>query len=196
MPRKPRNLVDGGYYHILTRGNDKRKLFRYKQDYYVFLKVINKYLEKFRINIINYCIMPNHLHLLIHVYESKDLPKFMQGILQVYADYFRKKYNSRGFVFENRYKSLLIENDAYLLDCARYIERNPLRAKMVDNLFEYPFSSFLFYVKNEKNDIDITTNPLYLELGEDAQGRQERYRNYLLQERPYELIVDQAVKII
>ncbi len=142
MPRRPRVLVDGGYYHILTRGNDRRKLFRYRSDYRYFRDITKKYLDKFDLTILHYCLMPNHIHSLLCADNASELPKFMQGILQVYADYFRKRYDSTGFVFQNRYKSLLIEKDSYLIECGRYIERNPLRAGIVQNLSVYGFSSY------------------------------------------------------
>jgi len=195
MPRTPRVLLDGGYYHILTRGNDRRKLFRYRQDYVYFLKIIRRYLVKFRVEILHYCLMPNHIHLLIQVRVSKDLPKFMQAVLQVYAGYFRKKYNSVGFIFQNRYKSCLIEKDSYLLECGRYIERNPLRAKITHSLFDYAWSSFAFYANGKSNDIITTVDPLYLELSKTEEQRQQRYQEYILEERPYEHIVDNAFRI-
>ena len=195
MPRRPRILAEGGYYHILTRGNDRRKLFRYKKDYIYFLKIIKRYLKKFQVDIIHYCLMPNHLHLLIQAKKAGDLPKFMQAILQVYANYFRKKYNSVGFVFQNRYKSYIIENDSYLLECSRYIERNPLRAEITDELSKYPWSSFLFYAKGIDNDIIKTLNPLYLELSKTEEGRHQCYYHYVSEERPYQHIVDKALRI-
>ncbi len=194
MPRKPRILLDGGYYHVLTRGNDRKKIFRYKQDYNHFLKIIKKYLAKFQVNILHYCFMPNHIHLLIQTQKAKDLPKFMQAILQVYASYFRKKYNSSGFVFQNRYKSYFIEKESYLLECARYIERNPIRANMVGNLLDYPWSSFSFYARGTDNDIIKTENPLYLEFVKTELDSKQRYRDYVSEERPYEHIVDEVFK--
>ena len=195
MSRRDRELVDGGYYHIVTRGIDKRKLFRYKQDYRYFLQVIKKYLLKFKVNIIHYCFMSNHIHLLIKAEKAEDLPKFMQVVLQVYAIHFRKKYHSFGFVFQNRYKSCFIDKDSYLLECARYIERNPLRAGIINVLLEYSWSSFSFYAEGIDEGIIKTKNPLYLELGRTEQERQQRYREYVSQERPYEHIVDKAFKI-
>lgn len=195
MPRKPRALVDDGYYHVVTRGIDKRRLFSYSQDYECFLEVVRKYLLQFKVSIIHYCLMPNHIHLLIQANKASDLPKFMQAILQVYASYFRKKYQSIGFVFQNRYKSCRIDKDSYLLDCARYIERNPLRAKIVDNLFTYPWSSFLFYAKGLPNDIIGKVNPVYLELAQDRERRQQIYQERVLEERPYEHIIDGVFKI-
>ncbi|MBU0548864.1 MAG: transposase [Candidatus Omnitrophica bacterium] len=188
-------MIDGGYYHIVTRGIDRRRLFRYKQDYRFFLQTIKKYLLKFKVNIIHYCLMPNHLHLVIKAEKAEDLPKFMQVVLQVYAIYFRKKYRSYGFVFQNRYKSCFINKDSYLLECARYIESNPLRAGITTALLEYPWSSFSFYAKGIDNGIIKANNPLYLELGKTEQERQQRYIDYVSQERPYEHIVDKAFKI-
>ena len=195
MPRKPRVLVDGGYYHILTRGNDRKKIFRYKQDYHYFLKIIKKYLAEFQISILHYCLMPNHIHLLIQAQKAQDLPKFMQVTLQVYANYFRNKYNSVGFMFQNRYKSYLIEKRNYLLECARYIERNPLRAKLVTDLSEYNWSSLSFYIKGLEDSIIKIKNPLYLEFANTDQERRRIYYNYISEERPYEHIVDEALKI-
>ena len=195
MPRKPRILVKGGYYHILTRGNDRRKLFRYKQDYRYFLEIVRKYLAKFQISIIHYCLMPNHLHLLIQAHEAGDLPKFMQGVLQVYADYFRKKYGSVGFVFQNRYKSFLIDSEAYLLECGRYIERNPLRAGLTDELLNYPWSSFSFYAVGKPNNVIKLMDPLYSNLVKTEKECQQYYQNYVYKERPYDLIVDKAFRI-
>jgi putative transposase len=195
MPRKPRVISDGGYYHIVTRGIDHRKLFRYRQDYQYFLEIIKKYLQKFQINIIHYCFMPNHIHLLIQAQKAEDLPKFMQAILQVYASYFRKKHNSVGFVFQNRYKSSFINKDSYLIECGRYIERNPLRAKITDDLSSYRWSSFSFYAEAREDDIIKALNPLYLELANTDQARMQRYKCYILEERPYEHIVDKAFRI-
>jgi len=195
MPRKPRVISDGGYYHIVTRGIDRRKLFRYRQDYQYFLKIIKRYLQKFQVNIIHYCLMSNHIHLLIQAQKAEDLPKFMQAILQVYASYFRKKYSSVGFVFQNRYKSSFIDKDTYLLECSRYIERNPLRAKITNELLSYPWSSFSFYAEGREDDIIKALNPLYLELANTEQERMQRYKCYILEERPYEHIVDKAFRI-
>jgi len=195
MPRKPRYLIDMGCYHILTRGNDRKIIFRCKKDYERFLEILKTYLEKFKIIIFNYCLMPNHFHLLIQVQEAKDLPKFMQGVLQVYASYFRKKYNSVGFVFQNRYKSFYINNENYLLECARYIERNPLRAEITNNIFEYPWNSFSFYTEGIENGIIKAANPCYLGLSESKTERQSRFRDYVFEDRPYDRMVDEFFSI-
>ena len=181
--------MDLGYYHIITRGNDRRSLFRCESDYVLFLRIVSRYLEKYSIRIFHYCLMPNHIHFLLQSIKARDLPKFMQGILQVYAFHFRENYGSAGFLFQNRYKSLSIEKESYLLECARYIERNPLRAKLCDDLSRYPWNSFLFYAEGKKNKIIKTPNPSYLQLSLLPKRRQLQFQNYILEERPYDEIV-------
>lgn len=196
MPRRARLIVDGGYYHILTRGIDKRRIFQKDSDYRRFIDIVKNYLEEFEILISHYCLMPNHIHFLLQVLKARDLSKFMQAILQVYASYFRNKYSSVGFVFQNRYKSLWIEKDSYLLECARYIERNPLRAHIVTNPLDYPWSSFPFYVKNRPDDIVKSRKPFYLEFtNTTSENWPEYYYNFVTQERPYDHIIDKAIKI-
>ncbi len=195
MPRAPRYLLDLGYYHILTRGNDRKQIFRCNDDYNHFLNIVKEALEMFQINILHYCLMPNHLHLLIQSIKAKDLPKFMQRILQVYAAYFKRKYDSVGFIFQNRYKSLYINKESYLLECARYIEKNPLRAKIVNSLFEYLWSSFLYYAKGRENSLIRVPNPNYLELSENQKERQRKFCEFILEERAYDSIIDNFFRI-
>jgi putative transposase len=139
--------------------------------------------------------MPNHLHILIKAEVASDLPKFMQVILQVYAAGFRKKYKSTGFVFQNRYKSRLISNDSYLLECARYIEYNPVRAKIVADASEYPWSSFSYYAKGAKDKIITLTNPLYLDMAANAVERKTAYIKFISEARLYDSIIDKEFKI-
>lgn len=196
MPRTARVLVDQGYYHIVTRGIDRRRLFRYKQDYELFVEIVAVYLRRFKVHVMNYCLMPNHVHLLMKVELALDLPKFMKAILQVYAAKFRSKYKSVGFVFQNRYKSRLIDNDAYLLECARYIERNPVRAKIVEDVAEYPWSSYCYYAKGTPDKIITLPNPLYLEMADTDLKRREAYASFIRLQRAYDPIVDKAFRIV
>jgi putative transposase len=195
MPRRPRHLEDNGYFHVLTRGNNRKIIFRSNGDYEYFVAAIKKYLRKYQIRIFHYCFMPNHLHLLLQVIKAEDLPKFMQGVLQVYGSYFRIKYVSVGFTYQNRYKSIPIDKECYLLECARYIERNPLRAKIVENLKEYSWSSFPYYAQGIDNDIIKEDNPLYIQMSKLKEARQRLYKEYILQKRPYDHVIDEALKI-
>jgi putative transposase len=191
MPRTSRVLVDNGYYHAYTRGNDKRKLFKCKKDYRIMLSIIKRYLEKFAVDILHYCLMPNHLHLLINSLEAEALPKFMQGILQVYAHHYKETYKSVGFVYQNRYKSNLIDNDKYLIDCASYIENNPVRAKIVVTPEDYEWSSYKAYALGIKDPIINKKNPLYLDLGHTEEKRRQSYIEYVTKPKPYQDIIDE-----
>jgi putative transposase len=195
MVRMARLLLDGAYYHVLTRGNDKRVIFRRQKDYKYFLQVVRAYLEKFKIDIVHYCLMPNHVHLLVCAHHASDLPKFMQGVLQVYAAHFRKEYAGAGFVFQNRYKSFIIDKESYLLECGRYIGRNPMRACVVSRLEDYPWSSYNFYAKGINDGIITAVDPTYEALGETPHERQERYRRYLGESSPYEAVIDKEFLI-
>jgi putative transposase len=139
--------------------------------------------------------MPNHIHLLIYSEKAADLPKFMQAVLQVYASFFRKVHHSSGFVFQNRYKSKLITNETYLLECARYIERNPLRAKLCQHVHEYSWSSFSHYATGSEDAIIEKNNPCFLNLSNVELTRQNYYREYIEENRPYQQIIDEYFRI-
>jgi putative transposase len=190
MPRGARGLIDGGFYHIVTRGIDRRILFGDEIDKQHFLRILRASLSKFGVFVFHYCLMPNHIHFLVKVIDAADFPKFMQIILQKYAHYFRKKYHSVGFIFQNRYKSRRIDNDAYLLECGRYIERNPLRSKIALELRKYRWSSYLLYAEGRQNGIVKLFDPLYLNLADTQEKRRKLYIDYVSQTRPYEDIID------
>ena len=194
MSRQARLLKDGGYYHITTRGNDRTRIFRSDSDFIYFIKLIKEALEKNSIHIHHYCLMNNHLHFLISVIDSSRAPKFFQNIFQRYACYFRKRYRHVGYLFQNRYKSNPIEKESYSLECSRYIERNPVRAGIVKDPADYRWSSYSYYAFGEKDDI-VTPNPAYIELSKDDEDRKRLYREYVLQERLYEHIVDKGLGI-
>ena len=188
MPRGPRNLYEGAICHVVQRGNNRCILFRDDEDYLKFLSIVKRYKEKYPFEVFNYCLMPNHIHVLIRILTSQ-ISRAFQGIFQVYQSYYRKKYDYVGALYQNRFKSILVEDDSYLLDCARYIERNPLRAELVTDLDKYPWSSYHYYVKGKKDPL-ITPNPMYLEMGKTSVRRRKIYKEYLLKSRPYEALLD------
>lgn len=192
MPRSKRVLYDGAVYHIVQRGHNKDMLFKNPGNYKVFKEMIRKYKKRFIFDIYHYCFMPNHIHMLLKVERGEDLPRTLQGITQSYSFYYRMPYNYSGYVYQNRYKSFLIEDDSYLLECGRYIERNPLRADLVKDLSQYDWSSYNFYAKGKFDDV-ITMNPLYEYLGATPQERMAKYREYVLEPRPYEKVLDKAM---
>lgn len=192
MPRPKRPLCDNGIYHIVNRGHNKQRLFRHDRDYDNLKSTLLLYKKEHNISIFHYCLMTNHFHILLQVKEGTALPRFMKSLSQAYAHHYRRTYHVVGCIFQSRYKSILIENDEYLLECARYIERNPFRAGIVTDLSKYSYSSYHYYAEGKKDDI-ITPNILYGTFGNIAAERRENYKNYILQERPYEAILDKAI---
>ena len=192
MGRVKRLLYDGAVYHIVQRGHNKGRLFKNAKDYKAFKDFIRKYKERYIFDIYHYCIMSNHFHMLLKIREGFALPKVIHGITQSYSYYYRKAYKRIGYVYQNRYKSFLIEDDSYLLECGRYIERNPLRAGIVKDLSQYYWSSYNFYARGRPDDI-ITENPLYKDMGKVPEEKQRRYRDYVLEARPYDKIVEKAM---
>ena len=194
MARKGRILIDGGIYHITSRGHNRYRLFHVFTDYEAYKNIIRKYKAEFIFDLFHYCLMPNHIHLLLKISNGKELPRLLQCINQAYAKRYKRSYNLIGNLFQGRYKSTFIDKDSYLLECGRYIERNPFRAGMVKDPSDYRLSSCKFYTKGVSDDI-ITPNPLYLELGEDKAKRTRKYHEYLLEDRPYEHMVDKTMKL-
>lgn len=183
-------IADNEIYHIITRGNNKMKVFHSKSDFIIYVKLITKYKALYPLFLYHYCLMPNHIHLLLKTSKGKDLKKFMQGVNQSYSNYYKRTYNHTGHLWQGRFKSFLIQKESYLLDCGRYIERNPLRAGLVQDPLEWPWSSYAFYSTGEANPL-IEEHGLYLQLGRTPTERQVNYREYVLNERPYESLLDQ-----
>lgn len=175
MPRIFRFLPEIGVFHILSRGNNRQKVFRDDKDYQFYLELLQRYKEEHNFLLYHYCLMPNHVHLILETTRQTDLSKLMKQINLKYHYYFRRRYRYCGHLWQGRFKSLLIEKDSYLIACARYIERNPVRAKMVEKAEDYRWSSYLYYV-NGKNNPLLDRDPLYQGLGVDDKKRQESYQ--------------------
>ena len=147
MPRKPR-LEIPGYYHILNRGVERRVVFKEASDYEHFEALMCNSLKSHGITLHNYCLMPNPYHLLIET-STGNLSKFMRQLNMNYAIYFNKKYNRVGHLWQGRFKSCYVTDEAYLYTLMRYIEQNPLKAGMVQRLEEYPYSSYRHFLEGE-----------------------------------------------
>lgn len=145
MPRQGRQLSESKIYHVMIRGNEKKNIFLEDEDKKRFIEIVNEKNEKRKFVIYAYCLMDNHVHFLIN--EGADvIGRIMQRINISYAYYFNKKYNRIGHLFQDRFKSEGIENDAYLLSVVRYIHNNPVKAGMVKNIEEYKWSSYRNYI--------------------------------------------------
>lgn len=175
MPAKNaiKTYLENGYYHIYNRGVGKQDIFLDEQDYKVFLHYLKRYLTQppvspdqvrppwrsdlyDKINLIAYCLMPNHLHLMIKQFVNKAIIDFMRALSNSYVRYFNEKYERVGPLFQGRYKAVLIETDSYLLHLTRYIHLNPIELREVrppgrsDLVRSYPYSSYGDYLGKRK----------------------------------------------
>jgi len=141
MPRIAR-IVGARYpHHIVQRGNNKEKVFLDREDYLKYLSLLERYSTEKEALILTYCLMSNHVHLLIRPLEEKALSKMMQGITLCYTQYFNRKYRRTGRLWECRYYSTVIDEDRYLRAVCRYIENNPVRVGVVRKAEDYGYSS-------------------------------------------------------
>lgn len=141
MARCMRIWHPGCYYHIISRGTRRLEIFQDDEDFITFLNLLKGIKKKYEFSIEAYCLMSNHYHLLIKAGEY-PLSNAMAWIGGNYARYFNKKYEYSGHVFENRYKSLLIDDEQYLYQVSNYIHMNPVRAHIVDSPEQYKWSSY------------------------------------------------------
>lgn len=153
MPRKPRIHYPGAIHHIVVRGNNREPVFREHADKAKYLYYVEKYKQKFKLQLYAYVIMDNHAHLLGAV-DREPLAKIMQGIQQSYTQYYNRKYGRAGHVFEQRYKAKLCKQDSYLLNLLRYIHQNPVKAGLTQSV-KYEWSSHHAYHTSNGRLVDI-----------------------------------------
>ena len=157
MPRQMRKRSRTGIYHVMIRGNSGQSLFEYDEDNQRFLEILAETKEKmeFEIDVFAYCLMGNHVHLLLRENDA-ELGDYMRRSSAKYAQWFNIKYVRKGHVFQERYKSEPVENDAYLLTVFRYILQNPMKAKLSTSAFDYRWSSWKAYEMNAEYPTGLT----------------------------------------
>ena len=142
MSRLPRNYMKTPFFHIITQGIEKRFIFEKPEDIKYYIKIMYKIKEEHNINIIAYCIMNNHTHMLVETQVIEQLSKYMQRINTTYGKYYNKKYNRVGYVFRDRYKAEGIYSEKHLYNCIKYIHNNPVKAGICNKAEEYPYSNY------------------------------------------------------
>lgn len=148
MARPLRIEYPGAFYHIISRGNERRAIFRGETDYELFLATLEDASARFDVLIHAYCLMPNHLHLLVQTQDS-NLSHFMKRLLGVYTIRFNRRHKRYGHLFQGRYKACLIDQDSYFLQLSRYIHLNPVKAKLSKSAEDYRWSSMQFFLKTK-----------------------------------------------
>ena len=141
MPRVARQLQHGYCYHLLNRGNGKATLFLDRFDYSAFMKLLAGMRAGYDVRLLAYCLMPNHFHLVLQAEATGAVSEAMQWAQTSYVSRFRVRYGSTGHIFQGRFKSFPIQNDRHMLTVMRYVERNPVRANLVDSALGWPWSS-------------------------------------------------------
>ena len=154
MPRHPRKMSKSNIYHVMMRGNGRRNIFEDDEDKLKFIDTIYEKNKKENYSLYAYCIMDNHVHLVIEN-KKEILSKIMKSINTTYANYYNRKYRRIGHVFQDRFKSEEIEDERYLLAAVRYVHNNPIKANMVKSMNEYKWSSYREYIQGNKKCIDI-----------------------------------------
>jgi putative transposase len=174
MARLPRLSVPGYPHHVIQRGNNRQPIFSTEADYRLLLDLLDENAKKFDVAVHAYVLMSNHFHLLLTPETQDGVPQMMQAVGRRYVRYFNDAQGRTGTLWEGRYKSTLIQTDRYLLACMAYIDLNPVRAGMVAQAGEHPWSSYSHYI-GQKTDRLITPHALYWELGNTPFAREAAY---------------------
>ena len=177
MPRGPRPVVPNIPHHVIHRGNNRQQIFYSDKDYSFLVKTIREAKRQFNCMIYGYCFMPNHIHIIVQPSDMDSLSKMLKLVAGRYTRYVNKTYKRTGTLWEGRFKSSPIEQERYLLGCIRYIEMNPVKAKVVKDPEEYRWSSYRKRAFGEDDPI-LDLDTYYLELGETLQERAEAYRKW------------------
>ncbi|KQC15045.1 MAG: hypothetical protein APR63_04590 [Desulfuromonas sp. SDB] len=169
--RRARFTYTGAYHHVISRGIDGKIIFPNDMYKFTFLKLLEEKSTKLKIRIFAFCLMNNHYHLVLENSSGK-LSDFMKQLNSHYAQYFRHFEKSKGYLFQGRFKSLLIQDDSYLKTVIAYVMLNPVRANIVKNPYDYRWSSINFYFNKDSNLLDNS-------LIEDMFENKEMFQHYI-----------------
>ncbi len=175
MPRRPRISMSDVPMHVIQRGNNKQACFYSNEDYITYMVWLEEYAKEAGCQIHAYVLMTNHVHLLLTPKQDNSLAHMMKALGQRYVQYINRTYQRSGTLWEGRFRSSLVNADDYLFACMRYIELNPVRAKMVKHPADYLWSSYRCNAQGEINTM-IQPHPLLLQLGLDSSAQQKAYR--------------------
>ncbi len=142
MPRKSRKLLNKILCHHMVQGINREYIFQGNDEKSKYLELLKKYYLPFKIQMIAYCIMDNHVHMLIYTQGEENISKFMKQVNSIYAMYYNKKKQRVGYVYRNRFKSVPINTREQMHSCIKYIHMNPVKAKIVEKENEYQYSSY------------------------------------------------------
>jgi putative transposase len=178
MPRTLRLILPGVAVHIIQRGNNRVACFKEDGDYLVYLAQLRQLSEKYACAVHAYCLMTNHVHLLVTPSRAGACTGLMRDLGQRYVQYFNRRHDRSGTLWEGRYRSCVVESSRYVLGCYRYIELNPVRAGMVHHPSSYLWSSYAVNA-GMRADPWIASHAELFALGTNASERYASYRGLL-----------------
>lgn len=179
MARQLRIQFPGALYHITARGNDKQDIFLREDDYDDFLLILGKACKRYNLILHSYCLMSNHYHLLIET-PVGNISQGMRQINSSYTQHFNKKYQRVGHLLQGRFKSILVEKESYLLELSRYISLNPVRARMVEDPKDWPWSSYPQLIGFNKKIPCLFTDWILGQFGTDRESALKTYQDFIL----------------
>jgi REP element-mobilizing transposase RayT len=177
MARKPRVEFEGAFYHVIVRGNQRQRIFRDDRDRLRYLERVERYRQRYHFKICAYVLMSNHVHLLLET-GTTPLSKILHGIQFTYTQYYNRRYGTVGHLFQGRYKAIVCDRDAYLLELVRYIHLNPARLKKPQDLADYRWSSHHAYL-GMKGPIAVDTALVLGQLGNSVSQASKAYRKFI-----------------
>jgi len=182
MPRVPRFYSDTSFFHVMTQGIKKEYIFNQSEDAERYISILYKTKDECKINIIAYCIMNNHAHLLLEASKVEYLSKFTHRTDTKYAKYYNEKYKRVGYVFRDRFKSEAIYTERNLHNCIAYIYNNPVKAGICNTAEEYEFSNYKY---NKNINYETCEKYSFMDTEEDKKRQCESLINNYMKERNY-----------
>jgi putative transposase len=161
--------------HVIQRGNNRQRCFYEEDDRSFYLFHLSRLLTKAGCALHAYCLMTNHVHMLLTPNSSHSCAALMKGIGQLHTQYMNRTYGRTGSLWEGRFRSCLVQAEDYLLACYRYIEMNPVRGNLVSHPLEYPWSSYLANAEGKASAL-VTPHDEYARLGNPEEERRNRYK--------------------
>jgi putative transposase len=191
MPRPSRLILPGVAVHVVQRGNNRVACFRHESDYLMYLANLRQLAEKYDCAVHAYCLMTNHVHLLMTPGAAGACTGLMRDLGQRYVQYFNRRHERTGTLWEGRFRSCIAESAQYVLGCYRYIELNAVRAGMVDHPTGYLWSSYAVN-SGMRADPLITPHAEFTALAADPDSRHAAYRG--LFEQRLEPLLQKAIR--
>ncbi len=161
MSRTARASIGNICYHVINRGNGRLVVFHKQADYLRFTEMIRQACERLPMRVVSWCLMPNHFHLVLWPHEDGDLSRWMQWLMTCHVRRYHRHYNSSGHIWQGRFKAFPIQQDSHYLTVLRYVESNPLRAKLVERAEEWEWSSLhVLHNRSSQSSLSVDDGPV------------------------------------